>query len=134
MDETKLTSRFRGQVVQLNHTVSQLMLQMGQRMQAMSAFNSSLGETKINMQNIVLGQNELKTFINTIQDDLERHVNEAIQLIQSLEMKLKEPTSETAVHKEREYSSCVDLMDNGIRVSGVYDITLPNADSVKVSI
>ena len=134
MDEKKLTSRFRGQVVQLNNTMSQLMLQMGQRMQAMSAFNGALDETKINLENLVLGQNELKTFINTIQDDLERQANETKQLLQNMEMKLEEPTRETAVHKEREYSSCVDLMENGIRVSGVYDITLPHADSVKVSI
>ena len=96
----------------------------------MSVFNGSLDETKINMQNLVLGQNELKTFINTIQDDLERQANETKQLLQNMKMKL----SETNVHKEPEYSSCVHLMENGIRVSGVYDITLPHADSVKVSI
>ena len=128
-----MASRFREKMVQLNHTMSQLLMSQ-----------HALDEAETNKQTPESGQDELRTVVKTVQDELERQAkeaNETKQRVTDLEMELKEPTvptestahEESAVYKEPEYTSCVDLMENGYNSSGVFEITIPYADPVKVS-
>ena len=130
-DEKRLAVDLRAQVEKLNITLGQLISQSGQAMDTVNKMvNRSFGEVNTNIQTLASGQNQLRTVVSTIQDDLERQANETGRLIMNLEMELQDH-SRSLVHK---ISSCVEHMNLGHTVSGVYNITLPNARSVKVSI
>ena len=126
-DEKRLAVDLRAQVGELNITLGQLISQSGQ---AMDAVNRSFGEVNTKIQTTVLGQDQLKTVVSAIQDDLERQADETGRLIMNLEIELQD-LSRSVVHK---ISSCVEHMKHGKTMSGVYDIALPNPSSVKVKV
>ena len=155
-DEKKLASRLRRHVSQINNTMNQIIYKMNKNMEqtlnTIGMAQVSLDETTNDTKDLITGQNELRTSMKTFHDGLERHANETKQLIENMEKELKEThcgqipqlpddlvkteTTMNPILKGRDgdvfYKSCLELMRKGYSTSGVYDITLNPAVSVKV--
>ena len=132
-DEKRLATRLREQVDQLNMTMGQFISQSTQTVNDdIKMVHHELDEVKSRIHALEMGQEERSKVVDNIQDNLERYTNETKRLLEKMEI-VKQEAVKTTAQKEPEYTSCMELMVNGRRKSGVYGVILLNKQPVKVS-
>ena len=136
-DEKKLASRLRRHVTQLNNTMNQMIYHVNNNMEQLLStigdIQYTLLETRSNSKALTTGQNELKTSIVALHNDLQRHDSETRAILmkednncakipdlfdkfRNLEIRVKN------IRRPVFATSCLEHKKTGNIKSGVYQV------------